>query len=197
MAKSDSMPDFTQDPDRALVTRDVDKLMEMHRGEIDELRVRTKDVLFDEWDDLWLLRYVLSSPDSVEKAEEKVRQAVKFREDNPWLESAREAARMDPPGGHEIDEELFKLMYMCEFHKGAKDGSILVFWRPGISKFAVVSSRFSVNQLRDWSTWYNERNYHILDKRTRESGQLVKVRKRERRGGGTKERAELSDGRVL
>mmetsp|Transcript_1109 Transcript_1109/g.3444 ORF Transcript_1109/g.3444 Transcript_1109/m.3444 type:complete len:317 (-) Transcript_1109:1478-2428(-) len=174
MKKDGEIHDMTMDPDRELKTRVVKDLLEEYGREIEELRDMVADVLPADWDELWLLRYILSSHHSAKEAAPKIRRAVEYRREHAQLESAREAARHDPPLPHELDKELLKVVVMGS-HEGAKDNSHLIFFRPGVSCFPEASRHFGYEALKEWSNWYNERNYHILDRRTRESGYLTKA----------------------
>lgn len=74
--------------------RDIKKLLQRHMEDIALLRMKCKDVLEPEHDDIFLLRYILSFK-TVEKSEISVRKGIEYRRNNPWLKTAKTGEKWD------------------------------------------------------------------------------------------------------
>mmetsp|Transcript_12882 Transcript_12882/g.28072 ORF Transcript_12882/g.28072 Transcript_12882/m.28072 type:complete len:299 (+) Transcript_12882:212-1108(+) len=150
-------------------TNDVETLMAEHKDGVDKLKDALKTVP-DGYDDLCLLRYVLSMGSDVAKAVAAVRKAVEFREKNDsWLSAARDDDAVPPENGP-ITEYV-----KVGRHKRTNDGSVVFIVRSGISRPSDAISVFSHETLLRHQTFYAEQNYWMCDKFTRASGKLTKV----------------------
>mmetsp|Transcript_38149 Transcript_38149/g.93725 ORF Transcript_38149/g.93725 Transcript_38149/m.93725 type:complete len:418 (+) Transcript_38149:397-1650(+) len=157
--------------------QNVDALLEERKSEIEELQARCKDVLppVEEYDDIFLLRYVLThlkgkggSASGMDKAEKAVRETVEWRQKHKDI--LEEVRRTGKAPHHDIASNFFTGGRCGDFN------GLEPVWcaRVGHCNFKGLMSTLSVEEVSDWLHYTKEFNYNLCDKRTRETRKLIK-----------------------
>jgi len=144
-------------------------LLVKYKQKIDQLREKTKDVLTEEHDDIWLLRYCLSNKVD-DKAEKSVRFTIEYRNNNKeWLEKATLGEKGAP------HREIMK-KYSCScLHKEKMDGGPVLILRGGLSHAKKLMAELNKEQVAQFLLFQDELAYRRCDKLTRETGKLTKL----------------------
>jgi hypothetical protein len=127
----------------------LDPLLLSHAPAISALRARIAADLPPEWDDIWLLRYVLSFPDGDECAA-KVRECVAWRSKNASM-LADAAAGRPPPFAEVISQYIFQ-----GYHAASIYGEPVYIVRGGISSPALVMASVPRDALISWFMYNKE-----------------------------------------
>ncbi|GBG31179.1 SEC14-like protein 5, partial [Hondaea fermentalgiana] len=120
-------------------------------------------------DDLFLLRFVLSSEGDVSKAAKQVRGALAWRKEH--AKSLQQAVQ----GGHELQSRLSR--YQCAAFCGAlgDDKHPLFLVRAGVSDMKAMMRNMSLEDATMALAFSNEIGFQICDARTRKSGKFIKM----------------------
>ncbi|KAJ3124836.1 hypothetical protein HK098_000824 [Nowakowskiella sp. JEL0407] len=128
--------------------------------------VLTTDELKKEFDEVFILRFVLSNGD---KAEGPLRETIQWRTKNSkLLESVRNGAY--PPHNDIIGPYTATAM-----HKTLIDGSPVFIIRSGLSDPNEMLKVATVDQIAEWLLYQREEAFGICDRVTRETGFICKV----------------------
>eukprot|EP00183_Erythrolobus_madagascarensis_P006159 CAMPEP_0185845192 /NCGR_PEP_ID=MMETSP1354-20130828/1218_1 /TAXON_ID=708628 /ORGANISM="Erythrolobus madagascarensis, Strain CCMP3276" /LENGTH=305 /DNA_ID=CAMNT_0028545087 /DNA_START=31 /DNA_END=948 /DNA_ORIENTATION=- len=149
---------------------DIKTLLQEHEHSLLKLKAKVKDVAPDYMDEIWLLRYLLSSKYDVDKAALGVQKAVEYRKTNDsWLRAAREEHTVAP------DDAAIAEYIKVGRHKRTTDGNLVFIVRLGISRPSDAASAFTHEQLLKRQAFLTEQNYWICDRYSRETGKLSRV----------------------
>jgi len=148
--------------------RSIKLLLEKHLVEVAELRKACKDVLEADHDDVFLLRYVLSYK-VLAKSESHVRDGIKFRKENPWLNYAKTGEVW------EVNTKVERFTCASQSHNRKIDGGPIQYIRACIADPGVLAKNVTEDELCKHLTFIKEEAFLICDKLTRESGRLTKL----------------------
>ena len=119
-------------------------------------------------DRLWLLRYVLSYPES-SAAAEAARKALTWRAANPDILMAAAA------GGSPPHAALILPHIVAGFHGTSKLGEPLFIVRAGLSWPPAVAAAASQEQIVEFLMFWRERAHLLCDAASRERGKIVRM----------------------
>lgn len=149
-----------------------------HRHAITELRAALEGDLEEAGkpayaDDTWLLRYILSYPESVESAAAAARKAVQWRQENRDLV---EAARQRRVPVEFTPEELraITLFFAAAYLGTSQFGDPLFVCRLGAYNLPALMEQVSEDKLELWFSFVNECAWQYCEAATRDRGILVK-----------------------
>jgi hypothetical protein len=155
-------------------TANLDGLLSAHADAITALRTALGSELpvaeknSTVWDDIWLLRYVLSF-DSLAKREESVRKCVAWRKDHAEMLSA--AAAGETHAKHAAIAPYCIASY--HFH-GSKFAEPVYVVRAGLHDAQKLLSSVSGSDFLDWLMFQKELAFITCDAQTRKQRVLVK-----------------------
>ena len=123
----------------------------------------------ESYDDLVLLRYILSFK-QVAEAAEAVRKAIAWRAENKEL--LDKVAR-----GEQLPCRAVIARYaVSDYHrKGLADGSPLLVTRAALCDLPALVAHVKMDELVAWLNYLNEQAYREVDRVTRQTGRLTKV----------------------
>ena len=158
---------------------DVDKLLAQHKDAVAELKAAVADCLptagaetvANFYDDIFLLRYVLSweKKGGLAKSSKAVRETVAWRTEHAAV-LAETAATKRPP--HKDLAERFQTAgYVGEL--GGVEPLFCV--RTGYCNIKGMMNSLSLEQIADMGTFDKEIAFQMCDKKTRETRKLVKM----------------------
>ena len=127
----------------------LDPLLTSRKTDIDALRVSVADILPTYWDDIWLLRYVLSFPDESERIQ-AVRTCVAWREKNASLLADVAAGR---PAPHDA---IVRPNTISDFHTSSIYGEPLYIVRAGLGNPKTMMATVPPEQLLEWFMYHKE-----------------------------------------
>lgn len=146
----------------------VADLLREHAAAIAELRAALADEpLLAQYDDLFVLRFVLSNGKS---AEEPLRQTLRWRDAN--AEMLARAGRGEP---HPKNKEMgFYSIADLIPTRTLSDEPVMVV-RAGRSRVKTLMDKFTEEEVVDWLNYPKEWAFQICDEATRRTGRLVKM----------------------
>lgn len=144
----------------------VDQLLATHAASITALRAELGAGLPAYYDDLWLLRYVLSFP--VPERTDALRKGVAWRASNAGM-LADAAAGRPPPGSSVISASQ-----VAAFHGATRRGDPLFIVRSSLCQPAELMKVCSVEDFTRWLMYWREVGFLMCDRETRARGFLVK-----------------------
>ncbi len=149
--------------------RDVALLTAQHREEIDLLRKELGAEIDKSFDDLVLLRYILSFK-QVGEAAEAIRKAIAWRLENKDL--LDRVTR-----GEQLPCRAAIARYaISDYHRtGLADGSPLLVTRAALCDLSSLIANVKLDDLVAWLNFLNEQAYREVDRVTRQTGRLTKV----------------------
>ena len=148
--------------------RDLDLLLKENSSKISDLRRSLGPVLPHDYDDIWLLRFVLSNPDPT-KCLDAASKCIAWRSENADL--IRAVTSGQP---HEAQSKIAPhLVY--GMHGTSIYGEPLIIIRAGLCNFAAVIAATTPAQLHSYLMFIRERNFQACDAATRSRRQLVKM----------------------
>jgi len=180
MAKVDLTGLSEEQRKRFETTRDdpalnVKALLIKHRESIDAIKQAcAKDLASPTvggivYDDLFIVRYILSRKGDVEKAIESIRSCIAWRSENKdWIERAKAGEKA--PKHAEISKLSIGGLY-----KNTVLGEPLYIVRAGISDPKQLMKKFTPEDVLFWLNWNKEVGFQLCDKRTRASGRITKM----------------------
>jgi hypothetical protein len=146
----------------------LDELLKQHRAEIDSLSKLLQDVLGPEYDDIWLLRYILSFK-SAKEAEEACRFCIewrkKYKDDLQLIESGQD---------HPLKKTFNQFQVVSE-HKYTTDGEPLYYVRIGLCNTKALMDAMPYEDVLVYMTLSRAKQLKYCDEMTRKEGRLVKV----------------------
>lgn len=147
----------------------IDSLLATHAAAITALRGEVASELPSHWDEIYLLRYVLSFPVAAERAD-AIRKALAWRAAHPEVfASAASGAR--PP--HYAIVSPFQC---AGFHGRSKTGDSLFVVRAGLSDGpGLMATGITTEQLVEYNMHYREIAFLGADAETRRTRLLVKT----------------------
>ena len=163
--------------DSALYKREkVEDLLASHADALVSLRAAVGDKLPDgpeagtgvQFDDIFLLRYLLSHKGDVAKATEPLLETLKWREDNAETLASLKTI-------HDIPNASTFLRFQTVGDIGTTFAGWTTFVvRTAHSDLTSLMNAMSVQEVSDYLTFSKELQWRDCDKRTRETGMLVK-----------------------
>jgi len=145
----------------------VDQLLFTHAAAIAALRADLGSAAPPQYDDIWLLRYVLSFPVAQERIE-ALRKGIAWREAN--AEMLADAAAGRPPPCNSV----IGAYQVAGFHGATRFGDPLFVVRSALCQPAEVMKVCSVEEFTAWLMYWREVGFLMCDKETRARGYLVK-----------------------
>ena len=143
------------------------QLLATHAPAIADLRAELGDALPALYDNVWLLRYVLSFPAAPERAE-ALRKGIAWRAANAAL-LADAAAGRPPPG-----DGLISAGQVAAFHGATRRGDPLFVVRSALCSPVELMKVVSVETFTSWLMYWREVGFLRCDKETRARGFVVK-----------------------
>lgn len=163
------MSDAANTDDIDLVIRGpVDDQLEENAEEIAKLKAMVEDVLPEEWDDIWLLRFILSNKGTAKDAVEKCKFTIQWRKDN------KETLDMIAAGGEIPHKDLFNKYQVAGPHKCDKDGAPCFIVRIGLSNPSALMDAATHDQVVEFLLFSREKDFLTCDRITREKRRIVK-----------------------
>jgi len=150
----------------------LDALLAARAADISRLRYDVAPTeLPPQWDDVWLLRYVLSFPgtENAVKRVELVRQCVAWRAENAGMLADAAAGR---PAPHAAAIEPFMV---SGFHQPSLLGEPLFIVRAGLSNPGAVLDNVPAEGLLSWLMYSKEQAFLMCDAETRKRRTIVKA----------------------
>ncbi|KAG9401143.1 hypothetical protein AC1031_009898 [Aphanomyces cochlioides] len=147
---------------------ELETLLEKHKADIAALKDRLKDVIQPQYDDIWLLRFLLSNG-SVQDAVEPCRFTIEWRSARKQLLDRIRAGEM--PALH---DQVTKFQVAGE-HKFTKHGEPLFIARIGLCNPKALMDALPFDDLLEYYMLTRERIFLHCDKLTRSTGKLVKM----------------------
>jgi hypothetical protein len=147
---------------------DLDALLTEHAAAIAALRTSLGSALPATWDDLWLLRFVLSNP-AVDMRVTKALAAIKWRHENAAMLADAAAGRP-----HELTAALAP-HFIVGIHGASVFGEPLMILRVGISDGAAFVAAAPPERLCDFLMYTREVLYMRCDAETRRQRKLIKT----------------------
>jgi hypothetical protein len=147
--------------------RDLDPLLVEHAPRIASLKA-SLGKLPDYFDDIWLLRFVLSNP-VPEKCLEAATHCLSWRAEHAELLADVAAGKR-----HAI-EDVISQHFVYGMHGTSAHGEPIVIIRVGLCNFSACGTAVSPTALLDYLFAIRERNYRACDEATRARRKLVKM----------------------
>eukprot|EP00943_MAST-04B_sp_MAST-4B-sp1_P000164 g164.t1 len=163
--------------------RDVNTLLEKYKDSIEELKNKCKDVLSLNgndsgidliYDDLFLLRYILSKKNNLKKAEEAIRVCCKWRADPEVREQILKPVANDTWRESSLYQSFCKHMVFGILGSQV-DGGCLFYLRDGLGKPNEVFETLSRDDFMKMGFQSREYVYRWCDTETRRLGRFVKA----------------------
>ena len=163
--------------------RDVNTLLEKYKDSIEELKIKCKDVLSLNgndpgidliYDDLFLLRYILSKKNNLKKAEEAIRICCKWRADPEIREQVLKPVADNTWTEAPVYKSFCKHMVFGVLGSQV-DGGILFYLRDGLGEPNAVFESLSRNEFLKIGFQSREYVYRWCDTETRRLGRFVKA----------------------
>ena len=149
--------------------QELDPLLELHGPAIAALKAKIGADLPKLWDEIWLLRFILSFPDP-ELTEKRVRDCIRWREEKAGLIAA---AREGRPAPH---QEIISRYLVAGLHATASvHGEPLFVVRGGLSSPPGLMKAVGHDAVLDWFMHFKEQNLVLCDAETRARRRLVKL----------------------
>ncbi|OQS01929.1 Outer Dynein Arm Light Chain 2 [Thraustotheca clavata] len=146
---------------------DLDALLVEHDDAINELRRLVKDVLEPQYDDVWLLRFLISNG-TPSASEEPVRYTIKWRAGRKvLLEKIRNGASAP------FHDEITKYQVIGD-HKHTSLGEPLFFVRVGLCNAISLMNNVSYNDILEYMLLSREKMVADLEVKTRSQRKLIK-----------------------
>jgi hypothetical protein len=127
----------------------LDPLLAKHKADIESLRAAVGAILPTTWDEISLLRYVLSFPDASER-QKAVRDAIAWREKNAAMLAAAAAGS---PAPH---EDAIRPHMIQGFHASSVHGEPLYIVRAGLSSPISLLNSIPTADILEWLMFYKE-----------------------------------------
>jgi hypothetical protein len=157
-------------------------LLELHRHKIEQLKERLSDILVDNpetvsgtnYDDIWILRYVLSnasdpaSDKGIKKAEDSMRKSITWRRQHA---AALKAISEGQPVPFDSKFKEYNAVFRIYGNDG---GPINIVCLSGSNPGALMDNA-SFKTVEEYLLMTKEEDYLICDRKTRESRKLVKM----------------------
>ncbi|KAJ1555036.1 hypothetical protein HK096_010029 [Nowakowskiella sp. JEL0078] len=140
----------------------IQSLLEEHALQITKLKANLGETYLqlidetpEEFDDIFLLRFILSNLNDISICESNIRATIKWRLDNAdILKSVRKTGK--PPS-----DEIIGPYAVMDVHKSLKDGSPLFIIRSGLANISELFLKVTNEQLHDWLLFQRERVFSI------------------------------------
>eukprot|EP00945_MAST-04E_sp_MAST-4E-sp1_P002587 g2587.t1 len=163
--------------------RDVKKLLEKYKDSIEKLKTKCKDILSLNgndpgidliYDDIFILRYVLSKKNNLKKAEEAIRVCCKWRADPEIREQVLKPVADNTWTEAPVYQSFCK--HMCFGVLGSQvDGGCLFYLRDGLGFPNTVFESLKRDEFLKIGFQSREYIYRWCDYETRRLGRLVKA----------------------
>ena len=163
--------------------RDVKKLLEKYKDSIEKLKTNCKDILSLNgndpgidliYDDIFILRYVLSKKNNLKKAEEAIRVCCKWRADPEIREQVLKPVADNTWTEAPVYQSFCK--HMCFGVLGSQvDGGCLFYLRDGLGFPNTVFESLKRDEFLKIGFQSREYIYRWCDYETRRLGRLVKA----------------------
>ncbi|GAX80016.1 hypothetical protein CEUSTIGMA_g7455.t1 [Chlamydomonas eustigma] len=153
--------------------RNIACLVDTHKFNISSLKanLQGEGILVDQYDDIWLLRFILSAKGDIIKAEKNIRLTLKWRaEKKLWLQAAKEG--LPPPTPN---FELFAKNIASDVYGRTVDGDMINIVRAGFANPRAVLNIASVEETVDYLMYCRELLFLRCDEETRRTGRLCKA----------------------
>ena len=161
---------------------ELSELLAKYKSHIEILKSWTKDVLVDDpdtesgtlYDDIWILRYVLSnakdptSEKGLKQAENAIRRSILWRKENA-------ATLKKIKGGGAVPFDDFVKKYLSVFRSFGKDGGPINFVSLKHSNPGGLMDTASFEQVEEYLVMTKEEDMIICDRETRRLRKLVKM----------------------
>ncbi|CAK4695031.1 hypothetical protein LEN26_006866 [Aphanomyces euteiches] len=147
---------------------ELDALLNKHKADIISLKEHLQDVLEPQYDDIWLLRFVLTNG-NVQDAIEPCRYTIQWRNARKDLLDRVHAGEM--PALH---DQVTKFQVAGE-HKLTKYGEPLFIVRIGLSNSKALMEALPFDDLLEYYMLIRERIFLHCDKLTRAIGSFVRM----------------------
>ena len=152
----------------------VDELLAKHAADIVALRAAVPELppvnaleTGTDWDDIWLLRWVLSYPD-VEARVEALKKAIVYRTERKAFLANAAAGGPDPCPG-------VQRLQVADFHGTTEYGEPVFMVRTGCSNPTAVMDAFDEKQVLDLELHRREIAFRKCDAETRSRRVIVKM----------------------
>ncbi|RHY98757.1 hypothetical protein DYB37_011474 [Aphanomyces astaci] len=153
---------------------DLDALLQEHKVTIDALRQRLGDALTDEYDDIWLLRFVLSNG-SADAAEEPCRFTIQWRKDRHAM-LAKIKSGQQPPLHHEVTKfQESVIPPVASAHKSTSLGEPVFYVRIGLCNPQALMDAVAFDDVVEYYMLYRENLLVQCDQESRKQRTLVKM----------------------
>jgi hypothetical protein len=151
--------------------RDLIERLKIECGE--QLRTAT-EANNELYDDLWILRYVLShlnekKMDPFQKMKDAIVSTLEWRTQHRELLAK---LRTGAPGPHDA---LLSKYSISDLHKTTKDGRPFIVLRNGISNIKLLMEHATEDQIYEYFCFSKEYIFHLMDARSRRTGRLIKA----------------------
>ena len=152
----------------------IDKLLDDNKLIVDNLRIRTQDVLSRDpasYDDIFLLRYALTHRHrgGIEAAEDAVRKTIEWRTENAAI--LEKVASTGKAPHEDVVLRFSTFGYVCDL-SGYEPVWVA---RTGHCNQRALMSTLTIDQVGDWLHYSKEVFWRICDERTRKTRTLIKV----------------------
>ena len=147
----------------------LEPLLKKHAEKIAKLRKALGEEIqgSDEDDDVFLLRYVLSSKQKTAEALKRIRKRREYlRANSEWLTLDKEAPH----------DAKFRRYMASDIHAhGQRDGGPLHLVRGGVVNSQAIMKCVSKEELSQWFVHQKLQAWEVCDRLTRESGRIIKL----------------------
>mmetsp|Transcript_33115 Transcript_33115/g.105548 ORF Transcript_33115/g.105548 Transcript_33115/m.105548 type:complete len:404 (+) Transcript_33115:73-1284(+) len=147
--------------------RRIEVLLSEHRSKVEAVKADVGS-LGPEYDDIFVLRFILSHPDVPEAASALKKTLAWRKEKAALLQRARDGTL--PEKGDVITKYMF-----ADLHKTTKYGEPIYLVRAGVSNIAAAMDLVEEHVMVDYMLYRKEQSFIQADKTTRETGLLTKI----------------------
>ena len=150
------------------MTTEIERLLQEHATEVQALADRLKDILTAEYDNVWLLRYILSFKTAAE-AEEPCRFTIQWRQDNQLdLERIRNGEK--PPFADVIQQ-----FQVAGEHKFTVEGEPIFYVRIGLCNTKALMDSVDADKVLHYMIMARAKTVDYCIEESRKRGHFVKA----------------------